>query len=137
VKKGFPLLDKWDGTAEGKSRLHRDAQVVLRALAKELEFKKNEFRVRSNPMGPAIGGTIHLEAPTVRMWIDGGYGFAPWGKTERDPSERVDSHAMARRLKDGKDVDFDHDLAVDWELLWDPAKLAEVLRLEGFCADRE
>ena len=37
-----------------------------------------------------------------------------------------------RRCKDGKDVDYEHDLDVDWELLWDVKKLAEVLRLEGF-----
>lgn len=126
-----PLLDKWDGTPESKARLHKDAQVVLRAVGEELGWKKHELRVHSNPMGPAVGGTIYFDAPMMRMWIEGGYGFEAWGKTG-ETGQRVDSYVTARRCKDGKDVSFEHDLVVDWELLWDPAKLAEVLRLEGF-----
>lgn len=129
----LPLLDKWDGTPESKARLHRDAQVVLRALAIELGFAKNEFDVHSNVMGPAIGGAIYLNTPAMRMWIDGGYGFHPWGETE-ERSHRVESYVMARRCKDGKDEDLEHDLALDWELFWDVKKLAEVLRLEGFAS---
>lgn len=154
VKRGeLPLPDKWDGTLESKARLHKDAQVVLRALAVELGLKKGEFEVHSNAMGPAIGGTIYLSAPTLRMWIEGGYGFERWGKTLwRDATDaamkkhvresndddsyetaRIDSYVTARRCKDGKDDDdYEHDLEVEWELLWDVKKLAEVLRLEGF-----
>ncbi len=132
VKGGeLPLPDKWDGTPESKTRLHKDAQAVLRALAAELGLKRGEYDVHSNAMGPAIGGTIYLSAPAMRMWIEGGYGFYPWGRAE-EPSHRVESYVTARRCKDGKDVDYEHDLAVDWELLWDVSKLAEVLRLEGF-----
>jgi hypothetical protein len=127
----LPLLDKWDGTPESKARLHKDAQVVLRAVAVELGFKKSEFDVHSNVMGPAIGGAIYLNAPVMRMWIEGGYGFEPWGKAG-ETGGRVESYATARRCKDGKDVDCEHDLDVDWELLWDVKKLVEVLRLEGF-----
>jgi hypothetical protein len=132
-KKGaeLPLPDRWDGTPESKARLHKDAQLVLRALAAELGLKKDEFEVHSIAMGPAIGGTIYLHAKAMRMWIEGGYGFEPWGRSGAT-AERVESYAMARRCKDGKDVDYEHDLDVDWELLWDVKKLAEVLRLEGF-----
>lgn len=127
----LPLLDKWDGTPDSKARLHKDAQAVLRAAAEELGLKKDEFRVHSNQMGTAIGGTIYLSAPVMRMWIEGGYGFYPWGRSG-ETGQRVDSYVTARRCKDGKDVDYEHDLAVDWELLWDVKKLVEVLRLEGF-----
>lgn len=127
----LPLLDKWDGTPASKAYLHRDAQYVLRALATELGLEKSEFEVHSNPMGPAIGGTIYLHAKAMRMWIEGGYGFEPWGRSGVT-FERVESYVTARRCKDGKDVDYEHDLDVDWELLWDVKKLAEVLRLEGF-----
>jgi hypothetical protein len=127
----LPLLDKWDGTPESKVRLHRDAQVVLRAVAAELGCSKNEFDVHSNVMGPAIGGVIYLDTSTMRMWIDGGYGFRPWGDAEV-PDRFMESYAIARRCKDGKVEDFDHDLVVDWELFWDVKKLVEVLRLEGF-----
>lgn len=128
----LPLLDKWDGTPESKARLHRDAQVVLRAVAIELGFSKSEFDVHSNVMGVAIGGAIYLDTPTMRMWIDGGSGFHPWGESSRPVEDRVESCAMARRCKDGKDEDVEHDLVVDWELFWDVKKLVEVLRLEGF-----
>jgi hypothetical protein len=133
MKATLPLLDKWDGTPESKTRLHRDAQLVLRALAMEFGLKKDEFRVCSNPLGPAIGGDIYFDAPTMRIWINGGYGFEIWGESDesKDQSRRVDSYVTARRCK-GKDVDCEHDLAVDWELLWDITKLVEVLRLEGF-----
>jgi hypothetical protein len=134
----LPLPDKWNGTPESKSRLHKDSQVVLRAFAAELGLKKGEFAVRSNPMGSAIGGMIYLETPSMRMWIEGGYGFESWGKSGEPTGQpetglrRVDSYVMVRRCKDGKDVDFEHDFAVDWELLWDVKKLVEALQFEGF-----
>jgi len=128
-KVGLPLVDKWDGTPEGKARLHKGAQQVLRALAAELGLKKGEFEVRSNEMGPAIGGTIHLDAKALRVWIEGGYGFTPWGKSA-ETGPRTESYVAACRCEGGKDKGSD--LVVDWELLWDPKKLVEVLRLEGF-----
>jgi len=130
----LPLLEKWDGTEESKARLHKDALVVFRAAAAELGWKKNEFEVYSNVMGPAIGGYIYLSAPAMRMWIDGGYGFEAWGKTGKSAS-RVESYATARRCVDGNDVDCEHDLHVDWELFWDVKKLVDVLRLEGFAPE--
>jgi hypothetical protein len=127
----LPLVERWDGTAESKAKLHKDAQAVLWAVAEELGLKKDEFRVRSNEMGPAIGGAIYLETRALRIWIEGGYGFAAWGSKPRDSSGQVDSYVIVRRYEDGKDVDYDHDLVVDWELLWDPKMFVAVLKIEG------
>jgi hypothetical protein len=126
----MPLLDKWDGTFDSKRRLHRDAQLVLRALAAELGLKKSDFDISSNELGPVSGGTIYFHADTWRMWIEVGSGFHPWGASgETDPHE---SCVLVRRTKGRKDYSGDEEnVAIAWELLWDPKKLIEVLRLEG------
>ena len=129
----LPLIDKWDGSPESKARLHKGGQLVLRAVASELGLKKNEFDVHSNEAGVAIGGEIYLQTETFRMWIQGGYGREAWGKTPRDESDVVESYVIARPCKGLKDYvgDYERDVEIDWELLWDPARLVEVLRLEG------
>jgi len=135
TEKTLPLIDKWDGTAESKAKLHKGAQLVFRALARELGLKKNDYDVHSNEMGPAIGGSIYFNTDTLHMWIDGGYGFEAWGKSEApDPEQRVESYVVARKCKHRKDYvgDYESDIHLDWELLWDTRKLAEVLALEGF-----
>jgi hypothetical protein len=130
----LPLPDKWDGTPESKERLHYDAQRVLRAVAMELGLGKDDFEVDSNEMGPAIGGSIGLYTDTWQMRIEGGYGFHAWGyrKETAVMAPRVDSYVVARRWKDRKNCAVGEKfVALDWELLWDPKKLVEVLRLEG------
>jgi len=133
-EQALPLIDKWDGTVESKAKLHKGAQLVFHAVAHELGLGKDDYDVHSNEMGPAIGGSIYLNTDTLHMWIDGGYGFEAWGKSEPDPEKHVSSYVVARKCKHRKDYvgDYESDLQVDWELLWDPRKLVEVLRLEGF-----
>jgi hypothetical protein len=137
TEKTLPLVDKWDGTAESKARLHKGALAVFHAVARELGLGKSDYDAHSNEMGPAIGGYIYFNTDTLHMWIDGGYGFEAWGKSEPDPDGRVESYVVARKCKHRKDYvgDYESDVRLDWELLWDPRKLVEVLRLEGFVSD--
>jgi hypothetical protein len=56
-KKGveLPLPDRWDGTPESKARLHKDAQLVLRALAAGLA---QEPPAAQQPVCAPMGRTI-------------------------------------------------------------------------------
>ena len=140
MKSELPLPEKWDGTAESKARLHDGCRRVFRAVAAELGLKKSEFEVRSNEMGEAIGGFVYLDTDTFYMQVSGGYGFHVWDrfstaeatKALREAS-RVDSCVTVCRVTGRTDYACTKgdDVVLDWELLWDPAKLVTFLRLEG------
>lgn len=126
--KALPLIAAWDGTEEGKVRLHHDVALVLRALADALDLSVGrkgggDCEIDSNPCGPTIGGYVYLRADSFHLWVDCG-SRGEWGParclsvTARKVSRR-DDHTGS-----GPNV------AIDWELLWDPSKLAEVLILE-------
>ena len=117
------MLEDWDLTPEDKERFHKDAQRVLRAVAEAAGLGKGEFEVGSNKAGPAIAGEVHLHADRFHLWIWGGsslYSGASRGSV------------TARRVKHRKDYAGDgENVSIDWELLWDPASLVRVLKLEG------
>lgn len=114
------MLAPWDGkSAEDKERFHKDASKVLRAVADAAGLGKGDFDVVSNKFGPAIAGTVSLYADAFHLWVfqDSRY-----------------SSVMARKVSHRKDYvgtpPFEN-VRLDWELLWSPEKLVEVLRLEG------
>jgi len=126
--KAMPLLEQsWDGTADGKARFHKEALVVLRAVAIAAGLGAKDHEVRSNPMGPALAGSAYLLADGFHLWIDGG-SRGDWGARE---GGRVTARKAAHR-KDH--AGSGENVSLDWELLWDPASLVEVLKLEGVIA---
>jgi hypothetical protein len=113
----LPMLERWDHTEEGKERYHRDGQRVLRAVAEAAGLSKGEFEVISNKAGPAVSGEVSLYADRFHLWI------SSWGS---------EGHVTARTVKHRKDYTGDGpNVSVDWELLWDPESLVQVLKLEG------
>jgi hypothetical protein len=125
--KSLPLIAAWDGTEDGKSRLHREIAQVLRALAGALDLsigRKGDCEIDSNPCGPAIGGYVYLRADSFHLWVDCG-SRGEWG-----PSRGLSVTARKVRRRDDH-VGSGPNVSLDWELLWDPHKLAEVLALEG------
>lgn len=125
--KSLPLIAAWDGTEEGKARLHREVVLVLRALAGALGLsvgRKGGCEIDSNPCGPAIGGYVYLRADSFHLWVDCG------ARGEWSPARGLSVTARRVRRRDDH-VGSGPNVALDWELLWDPQKLAEVLVLEG------
>ena len=121
------ILERWDGTPEGKTRFHKDGKEVLVAVASELGLKKEQYDVASNEAGPAIAGTIYLWTDTFHLWINGG------GSREWRPED--EGYVIARRVKDRKDhASQERNVEIAWELLWNPAALVDVLRIEGVAA---
>lgn len=118
VTSKLPILDKWDGTYEGKERLHRDGKTVLRAVAKALGLKPGQYDLRSNKGGIAVGGEVYLHTDSLYLWISGGY-----------PGRESD--VIARRCNGRNDFKGDRNHSIDWELLWDPKALVSVLKTEG------
>lgn len=127
-KKELPLLSQsWDGSPESKARFHKEAVVVLRAVALAAGLGAKDFEVSSNTFGPALAGTVYLHADAFHLWVDGG-SRGDWGT-------RDGGHAIARRVAHRKDyVGSGENVALDWELLWDPSSLVKVLKLEGVIA---
>lgn len=125
----LPLPEVWDGTAEGKLKLHKDITAVFREVARALDLTKSDFEVDSNPCGPAIGGYVYLRADAFHLWADCG-SRGEWGEARA-------LSLTARRTKSRDDhAGSGPNVMLDWELLWDPQKLAEVLILEGVGPDR-
>lgn len=125
--KTFPVLDSWDGSPEGKARFHKDAHIVLCAIASEVGLGAKDFEVYSNIMGPVLAGTAYLFSDSFHLWIDGG-SRGDWGISRS-------GYATARRVAHRKDhVGCGENVALDWELLWDPPSLVKVLKLEGIVA---
>lgn len=126
--KALPLLAQaWDGSPEGKARFHKDAHATLRAVASAAGLGAKDFEVHSNTMGPVLAGTAYLFADSFHLWIDGG-SRGDWG-TPRE------GYVIARRVAHRKDhVGCGENVALDWELLWDPPSLVKVLKLEGVIA---
>lgn len=62
----LPIPDRWDGTPEGKKKLHKEISEVLRALASKLGLKvgrkpgDGDCEISSNPMGEALGGYVYF-----------------------------------------------------------------------------
>ena len=118
--------DRWDGTAEGKTRLHKEVQAIFRDVARILGLSKGEYEVSSNMAGPASGGEVRLHADGFHLWANFGY-RGDWG-----PSPHDGGWMTARRVAHRRDyVGAGENVELAWELLWDPGKLVEVLRLEG------
>ncbi|HYX20436.1 MAG TPA: hypothetical protein VFA98_06280 [Thermoanaerobaculia bacterium] len=124
----LPLLSQsWDGSPESKARFHKDAQAVLRAVATEAGLGPKDFEVSSNVMGPVVIGSVSLFADRFHLWIYGG-SSGEWG-TPRE------GDVTARRVAHRKDyAGSGENVAIDWELLWDPPSLVKVLKLEGVIA---
>lgn len=125
----LPMPDPWDGSAEGKTRLHKEVQFVFREVARILGFGKSEYEIGSNVMGPAAGGEVHFYSDSFHLWMNFGYSHE-WGPSldvARDEGWMTARRVAHRRDYTGAGPNVD----LAWELLWDPSKLVEVLRVEG------
>ena len=131
----LPLPSPWDGTAEGKERLHGEVRRVLTAVAAKLRLVTSrtpgfDCEIRSNVCGPVVGGYVYLFADTFHVIVDLG-SRGEWGPAR-------DITMYARRVRSRVDyASCEPVIALDWELLWDPAALADVLRTEGLSSSRE
>jgi hypothetical protein len=127
----LPMLEqRWDGGDESKERFHKDALVVLRALAEAGGLGPKDYDVSSNKMGPVSLGFVGLYTDRFHLWISGG-SRASWGSSCPECREDL-GHVTARRVAGRKDhLGVGANLSVEWELLWDPPSLVTVLRLEG------
>ena len=135
--KSLPILESWDGSPEGKARFHKDAQAILRSIASEAGLGAKDFEVHSNTMGPALAGTAYLFADSFHLWIDGGSrgDWSPPAWRGGKAAASREGYVIARRVAHRKDhVGCGENVALDWELLWDPPSLVKVLKLEGVIA---
>ena len=131
-----PLPERWDGTAEDKKRVLAEIAAVLRAVARSLGLRVGtkgggDCEVDSQAFGPALGGEVRLHADRFHLWVNAGSGHE-WEPPRGERGGRAEGYVIARRTAHRRDFTGAGDnIELPWELLWDPQKLAEVLRLEG------
>jgi hypothetical protein len=60
TKNSYDWTKSCDGKAAEKEEFHKQARRLLKALAKDMDFKAGAFDLRSNKAGSAVSGEITL-----------------------------------------------------------------------------
>ena len=110
---GTPIQGYTDAEVRDKAKWMQCGRGLMRKLAKELGLQSHEYKVRTNPAGPACSGDIHLHADWVYVALE---------------QSCMPGVFMWRYCDGQKDYTGRNNQWVRWEILLDLPAFAKMIR---------